>query len=99
MFLLMSETVSENQVCLFKAGVFKLISAGPVSVPVLATPNQGLTNGAFPLHGTARYSTVRFTFGGFSTGYCTWYLILFSTTSVEVPCKPYCYQNVTYKLC
>ncbi len=31
-----------------------------------------LTNGAFPLHGT-----VRFTFGGFSTGYCTWYLILF----------------------
>ncbi len=43
MFLLMSENVSENQVCLFKAGVFKLISAGPVSVPVLATPNQGLT--------------------------------------------------------
>ncbi len=36
-----------------------------------------LTNGAFPLHGTARYGTVRFTFGGFSTGYCTWYLILF----------------------
>ncbi len=33
--------------------------------------------GAFPLHGTARYGTVRFTFGGFSTGYCTWYLILF----------------------
>ncbi len=31
-----------------------------------------VTNGAFPLHGT-----VRFTFGGFSTGYCTWYLILF----------------------
>ncbi len=29
------------------------------------------TNGAFPLHGTARYGTVRFTFGGFSTGYCT----------------------------
>ncbi len=35
------------------------------------------TNGAFPLHGTARYGTVRFTFGGFSTAYCTWYLILF----------------------
>ncbi len=35
------------------------------------------TFGAFPLHGTARYGTVRFTFGGFSTGYCTWYLILF----------------------
>ncbi len=29
------------------------------------------TYGAFPLHGTARYGTVRFTFGGFSTGYCT----------------------------
>ncbi len=26
---------------------------------------------------TAWYGTVRFTFGGFSTGYCTWYLILF----------------------
>ncbi len=36
-----------------------------------------LSNGAFPLHGTARYGTVRFTFGVFSTGYCTWYLILF----------------------
>ncbi len=34
-------------------------------------------NGAFPLHGTAQYGSVRFTFGGFSTGYCTWYLILF----------------------
>ncbi len=31
--------------------------------------------GAFPLHGTARYGLVRFTFGGFSTGYCTWYLV------------------------
>ncbi len=29
-------------------------------------------NGAFPLHGS-----VRFTFRGFSTGYCTWYLVLF----------------------
>ncbi len=38
---------------------------------------QNLSYGAFPLHGTARYGTVRFTFGGFSTGYCTWYLILF----------------------
>ncbi len=28
-------------------------------------------------HGTARYGSVRFTFGGFSTGYSTWYLILF----------------------
>ncbi len=35
------------------------------------------TNGAFPLHGTARYGSVQFTFGGFSTGYCTWYLVLF----------------------
>ncbi len=39
--------------------------------------SKDLTCGAFPLHGTARYGTVRFTFGGFSTGYCTWYLILF----------------------
>ncbi len=28
-------------------------------------------------HCMVRYGTVRFTFGGFSTGYCTWYLILF----------------------
>ncbi len=26
---------------------------------------------------TAWYGTVRFTFGGFSTGYSTWYLVLF----------------------
>ncbi len=55
-----------------------------------------LTYGAFPLHGTARYGSVRFTFGGFSTGYCTWYF--FSTTSAEVPSEPYRYQNVTCKL-
>ncbi len=48
-------------------------------------------------HCMVRHGTVRFTFGGFSTGYCTWYF--FSTTSVEVPCKPYRYQNVTCKLC
>ncbi len=46
---------------------------------------------------TAWYGTVRFTFGGFSTGYCTWYF--FSTTSAEVPSEPYRYQNVTCKLC
>ncbi len=59
----------------------------------------GSTYGAFPLHGTARYGTVRFTFGGFPLGTVpgTWYF--FSTTSVEVPCKPYRYQNVTCKLC
>ncbi len=55
-----------------------------------------VTNGAFPLHGTARYGSVRFTFGGFSTGYCTWYF--FSTTSAEVPSEPYRYQNVMCKL-
>ncbi len=38
-----------------------------------------LTKGAFPLHGTARYGSVRFTFGGFSTGYCTWTWYFFST--------------------
>ncbi len=54
------------------------------------------SNGAFPLHGTARYGSVRFTFGGFSTGYCTWYF--FSTTSAEVSSDPYRYQNVTCKL-
>ncbi len=28
-------------------------------------------------HCMARHGTVRFTFGGFSTGYCTWCLVLF----------------------
>ncbi len=28
-------------------------------------------------HCMVRHGTLRFTFGGFSTGYCTWYLILF----------------------
>ncbi len=52
------------------------------------------TNGAFPLHGTPRYGSVRFTFGGFplSTVPGTWYF--FSTTSAEVPSDPYRYQNV-----
>ncbi len=35
------------------------------------------SNGAFPLHGAARYGSVWFTLGGFSTGYCTWYLVIF----------------------
>ncbi len=39
--------------------------------------------GAFPLHGTARYGSGQFTFGGFSTGYSTWYLVL-----VLVPPRP-----------
>ncbi len=47
-------------------------------------------------HSMVRHGSVRFTFGGFSTGYCTWYF--FSTTSAEVPSDPYCYQNVTCKL-
>ncbi len=62
--------------------------------------------GAFPLHGTARYGSVRFTFGGFPLGTVpgTWYffstfLVLFSTTSAEVPSDPYHYQNLTCKLC
>ncbi len=49
---------------------------------------------ALSLHGTARYGSVRFTFRGFSTGYCTWYY--FSTTSTGVPSDPYRYQNVTW---
>ncbi len=51
------------------------ISFSISSTMLLVAPES--TYGAFPLHGTARYGTVRFTFGGFSTGYCTWYLILF----------------------
>ncbi len=31
----------------------------------------------FPLHGTARYGSVRLTFGGFSTGYSTWYFFFY----------------------
>ncbi len=51
---------------------------GPLgNSPVLLLSPGKTPLGAFPLHGTARYSSVRFTFGGFSTGYCTWYLILF----------------------
>ncbi len=47
-------------------------------------------------HGTVRYGSL---WGGFPLGTVpgTWYF--FSTTSVEVPCKPYRYQNVTCKLC
>ncbi len=67
---------------------------GPGEVEGLA---PDIAYGAFPLHGTARYGSIRFTFGGFSTGYCTWYF--FSTTSAEVPSEPYHYQNVTCKLC
>ncbi len=58
---------------------------------------QAMSYGAFPLHGTARYGSVWFTFGGFSTGYSTWYS--FSTTSAVVPSDLYRYQNVTCKLC
>ncbi len=47
-------------------------------------------------HCMVRHGSVRFTFGGFSSGYCTWYF--FSTTSAEVPSEPYRYQNVTCKL-
>ncbi len=46
-----------------------------------------VNSGAFPLHGTARYGSVRFTFGGFSTGYITWYF--FITTSAGVSSDPY----------
>ncbi len=52
-------------------------------------------------YGTVRYGTVRYgsLLGGFPLGTVpgTWYF--FSTTSVEVPCEPYRYQNVTCKLC
>ncbi len=47
-------------------------------------------------HGTVRYGSL---LGGFPLGTVpgTWYF--FSTTSIEVPCEPYRYQNVTCKLC
>ncbi len=51
-----------------------------------------VTNGAFPLHGTARYGSL---LGGFPLGTVPGTC----TTSVEVPSKPYRYQNVTCKLC
>ncbi len=52
-------------------------------------------------HCMIRHSTVRYgsLLGGFPLGTVpgTWYF--FSTTSAEVPSDPYCYQNVTCKLC
>ncbi len=57
--------------------VWKLFLGGALSRIRFMSSRPLTTFGAFPLHGTARYGTVRFTFGGFSTGYCTWYLILF----------------------
>ncbi len=39
------------------------------------TPDTKLLLALF--HCMVWHGTVRFTFGGFSTGYCTWYLILF----------------------
>ncbi len=45
--------------------------SGPVAFFLFCFWKTWRTYGAFPLHGTARYGTVRFTFGGFSTGYCT----------------------------
>ncbi len=54
-----------------------------------------------PLHGTARYGSVRFTFstGSFPLGTVPGTWDFFSTTSAEVPIDPYRYQNVTCKLC
>ncbi len=53
-------------------------------------------NGAFPLHGMARYGSI---LGGFPLGTVpgTWYF--FSTTSAGVPSDPYRYQTVMCKLC
>ncbi len=57
-----------------------------------------LSNGAFPLHGTARTVQYGSLLQGFPLGTVpgTWYF--FSTTSAEVPSDPYRYQNVTCKL-
>ncbi len=78
------------------------------NVPPLCNPNN-------KSHYVIRWKSTQFSFwlmalfycmvqhgsflGGFPLGTVpgTWYF--FSTTSVEVPCKPYRYQNVTCKLC
>ncbi len=61
----------------------------------LKVEEHKVSNGAFPLHGTARYGSL---LGGFPLGTVpgTWYF--FSTTLAGVPSDPYRYQNVTCKL-
>ncbi len=49
---------------------------GGTPVLIIGRTCDTLFNGAFPLHGMVRYGSVRFTFGGFSTGYCTWYFLV-----------------------
>ncbi len=72
-----------------------LLSNGFPDKP-LRNPLRTHSNGAFPLHGTAWYSSL---LGGFPLGAVpgTWYF--FSTTSAGVPSDPYRYQNVMCKLC
>ncbi len=97
-------TVREPNASFLREEIHNLLAKCAVETVPLTDRESGfysryflVSNGAFPLHGTARYGSVRFTFGGFSTGYCTWYF--FSTTSAGVPSDPYHYQNVTCKLC
>ncbi len=69
--------------------------------PVFPRPNEGKKTLMALFHCMVRHGTVRYgsLLGGFPlrTVPSTWYF--FSTTSVEVPCKQYRYQNVTCKLC
>ncbi len=62
-------------------GVLIFVASGLDSNGCALSYFEGTANlhcySTFPLHGTARYSSVRFTFVGFSTGYRTWYLVLF----------------------
>ncbi len=64
------------------------------SGPNFIFENEFPSYSAFPLHGTARYSSLLW---GFPLG--TVPGTFFSTTSVEVPSEPNHYQNVTCKLC
>ncbi len=56
----------------FYKKVFDLLSDGNNTNIVI----RGDLNGYLWRFSTAWYGTVRFTFGGFSTGYCTWYFLV-----------------------
>ncbi len=102
--VVLMSTVRERNASVLREEIHNLKAKRAVETVPLTDHESGfyshyflVSNGAFPLHGTARYGSVQFTFGGFSTGYCTWHF--FSTTSAGVPSDPYHYQNVTCKLC
>ncbi len=59
-------------------------------LPIFTSERLCLSNGAFPLHGTAWYGSL---LGGFPLGTVP------GTTSAVVLSEPYHYQNVMCKLC